>query len=142
MEQLLRATLPVDEDSPAGARLLVGMVAEDLGPEPLGTVALLTHELVMNSVRHASMGPGGEIRLTVARSGPEVMVEVADRGRGFKPAAASDPEGGLGLKLVQKMSTRWGISSDEERTSVWFYLRPDELAQDAGSTRHPAAAML
>lgn len=133
MEQLLRATLPLDEDSAAGARLLIGVVGEDLGSEALGTAALLAHELVMNSVRHSGMGPGEDISLTITRSDYEVMVEVSDTGRGFKPPRASDGSGdcGMGLQLVQKMAARWGMSSDEHRTAVWFYLRPDGVEKAA-----------
>ncbi len=111
----------------------MGVVGDDLGPEALGTAALLAHELVMNSVRHSGMKPGEEICLTITRSDYEVMVEVCDTGCGFKPprTVTGSSEGGMGLQLIQKMATRWGMSSDEHRTAVWFYLRPDGVEKAA-----------
>jgi two-component sensor histidine kinase len=126
MERILSATLPIDVDSPAAARMLVGMVGEDLDPEVLRVVALLAHEVVMNSVRHSGLTTG-EISVAISRHEHEVGVVVKDGGCGFDPSGPDpSPEGGLGLEILDTLATRWGLTSEEGQTSVWFYVRPPD----------------
>jgi hypothetical protein len=45
---------------------------------------------------------------------------VCDRGRGLDPTTVPQPreEGGWGLLLVQQLTTRWGIRTNDH-TCVW-----------------------
>src|SRR3954453_22586793 len=68
------------------------------------TVSLLVTEIVGNSVRHAG---GGEIRVGATLAPGYARVEVLDTGPGFDPD--DGPKDGLGLRLVEKLATRWGV---------------------------------
>ena len=59
-------------------------------------------ELIMNALKHA--GPC-EIRVTVSRRGDDLVIHVADNGKGFDPARAdtrSDRKGGFGLLNIRQ----------------------------------------
>lgn len=101
----------------------------DLGLPPalLYDARLLVSELVANSIKHAGLGPDGEIRVTARWSGGRLRVEVYDR----DPSDAAAPlrgsirtlpssESGWGLFLVDRLSTRWGATPGR----YWFELEP------------------
>lgn len=121
MERLLQVSLPVDPDSASAARMLVGEAVSDLPPAKLADVALLTHELVMNGVRHGSTRSSGDgIEVMVDRAEDQVRVEVVDQGEGFPRRAAGDRRGPrLGLRFVSRIADHWGITHTD-RTRVWF----------------------
>jgi two-component sensor histidine kinase len=84
--------------------------------------ALLTivSELVTNSVKH---GPGGSIHvnLNVSEDGAVLgRVEDGGRGRVAVREGVNPAEGGMGLKLVDAFSDRWGV--EDGTTNVWFEL--------------------
>lgn len=114
--------------------MLVGEVAADLPPTTLADVALLTHELVMNGVRHGAPGAEG-VELKVERAETQLRVEVVDDGDGFQATSTgngSEVPGGLGLRLVAEVADHWGITRTD-RTRVWF-----EIALD-GHEEQPAS---
>ena len=78
------------------------------------TVSLLVTEIVGNSIRHAG---GGEIRVGATLAPGYARVEVLDTGPGFDPD--DGPKDGLGLRLVEKLATRWGVERGRG-TLVWF----------------------
>ena len=87
----------------------------------LANLALVISEIVTNSVRHGK--PGGEIRLAATPKDDYLCVQVTDEGRGFVPrpgAMASEPGGGFGLFLVERLTRRWGMTRENMRTRVWF----------------------
>ena len=47
--------------------------------------------------------------------------EVRDRGRGFEPQPKPEPRevGGLGMVVLDRMSSSWGVEHDPESV-VWF----------------------
>ncbi len=100
----------------AARRLLVQQgLDEDLSH----TVCLLTSEIVTNSVRHAGLSDRERIVLA-ARLAPEfVRVEVRDPGDGFDPDVRHDTAG-YGLRMLQILSSRWGVDRDENGCRVWF----------------------
>jgi anti-sigma regulatory factor (Ser/Thr protein kinase) len=87
----------------------------------LPSLALVISEIVTNAVRHGH--PGGEILLAATPKDDFLCVQVTDEGRGFvhSPGAmASEPGGGFGLFLVEKLTRRWGMTRENTRTRVWF----------------------
>jgi anti-sigma regulatory factor (Ser/Thr protein kinase) len=92
------------------------------------TLLLLVSELVTNSVRHAGLSAGEMIRLRARCDSERAHVEVCDSGRTRRTPCRRDPDpnalepGGLGLKLVDEMADRWGVSRQEHHTCVWFDL--------------------
>ncbi|WP_285777927.1 ATP-binding protein [Microtetraspora sp. NBRC 13810] len=95
--------------------------------------ALLTSELVTNSIRHSRSGEGGFVQITMidspsdplARNGPTLRVAVRDDGGTTLPelrAPEDDEEGGRGLFIVDAYATRWGSGSYGGATVTWFEL--------------------
>src|SRR3954447_24476259 len=73
---------------------------------------LLTTELVTNAVLHAGAGEADTIELHVAAERDRVRVAVTDPGGEGTPTVQQlDPEvpGGMGLFLVEQISTNWGV---------------------------------
>jgi GAF domain-containing protein/anti-sigma regulatory factor (Ser/Thr protein kinase) len=104
------------------ARRSLDRLAEELAPELLEDVRLLVNELVTNAVRHARVGTGETIRLTVTVAPELVRAEVRDPGAGFEPPTGGpslERAAGWGLYLVERFADRWGID-DSGGTCVWF----------------------
>ena len=114
----VRVTVDAPEDALAG----VGVDAQQL-------VYRVAQETVRNAVAHAE---ADEVRVTLARSGGLLVLEVADDGAGFDAAAALEnpPEGHLGLRVLGDLAaaagaelsvdsapgagTRWRLAVDPE----------------------------
>ena len=84
---------------------------------------LLVSELATNGVRHAGRS-GGEISLEAAIDDDCVRLLVCDEGGGFDEAEPLPPPdirhgAGFGLRLVDKLSDRWGTRHDGG-FCVWF----------------------
>jgi anti-sigma regulatory factor (Ser/Thr protein kinase) len=87
---------------------------------------LLTTELVTNAVLHAGAGEADRIELRVAAQPEIVRVSVTDPGGEDTPAVQElDPDmpGGMGLFLVEQISSRWGVERvPGGGNRVWFEL--------------------
>ena len=121
IDEMLELTLGVGRDAPARARTAIrglnGSLAELGHP-----VRLLVSELVTNAVRHGSIGAGSTVHVRLEALQERVRVEVRDEGPGFDPdhSAAADPStAGFGLKLVDELTDRWGVST-AGGALVWF----------------------
>lgn len=104
---------------PAAARRARRALHDARLPEDLQhTVDLLATELIANAVRHADLGPGQEITFA-ARFVPDfIRVEVHDPGPGFDVERSREGKG-FGLRMVDKLATRWGVEL-QDGTRVWF----------------------
>src|SRR3954463_1497205 len=88
------------------------------------TVSLLTSELVGNAVRHAGpLNPTDRIVFHARLSDDLVRVEVADHGPGFDPEIRHDTAG-FGLRLVDKLATRWGVGPTDRGRRGLFEVGP------------------
>ena len=89
-------------------------------------------EVVTNAVLHGGVG---EAPVTVSPLADGVRIEVVDPAATF-PAApvetALDTPGGLGLGIVDSLSTRWGVTPAFEGKVVWFELEPARRLQAVG----------
>ena len=107
--------------APREARERIRRQTATLGPERTEDAVLLVSELVTNAVKY---GPEhGEIRLIVGADDQRVRVTVHDTGAGPLPAMRPlerlpHQGGGHGLRLVEKVSDRWGV--ERGSTRVWF----------------------
>jgi len=114
----------------AARRALESLLSE-FDPAVFQVAALLTTELIANSVEHSGTGPDGSVRLEVALSVERLRVEVGDEGPGFAPAARA-PDAPLdshwGLHLVAQLADRWGVAAKPE-AEVWFELDRTPSAQ-------------
>jgi anti-sigma regulatory factor (Ser/Thr protein kinase) len=83
------------------------------------TVCLLTSEAVTNSVRHAGLRPDDRIVLAARVTQDFVRVEVRDPGPGFDPDVRHGAPG-YGLRMLDMLSSRWGVDRDGKGCRVWF----------------------
>ncbi|MEA2217770.1 MAG: hypothetical protein QOJ35_396 [Solirubrobacteraceae bacterium] len=100
------------------ARLLGDRLAE----RDRSDVLVLVCELVTNAVRHGYAGVDETIVVHVAIAADILRTEVCDQGPGFTPPAVPQSRaegGGNGLILVERLSSSWGVASDDG-TCVWF----------------------
>jgi anti-sigma regulatory factor (Ser/Thr protein kinase) len=89
-------------------------------PEDLQhTVDLLATELIANSVRHAQLAPEQRIVFAARFVSDYIHVEIADPGQGFDPDTAMSGRG-FGLRMVDKLASRWGAAPSAEGFRVWF----------------------
>jgi anti-sigma regulatory factor (Ser/Thr protein kinase) len=105
------------------ARRFVRETAARRAPrQVLDDAMLLTSELVTNAVRHAGHTSDDPIELTVSVDSDVLRVSVRDQGPGFDPREplVRSEEGGWGLALVRRLSSRWGVTSVDDGTDVWF----------------------
>ncbi len=116
----LALILQADAVAPFAARRSLDALVLPADRRP--DLLLLVSELVTNSVKHGSH-PDGIVGVRVDVSAERIRVEVEDGGDGFAPPAPDeDPIGdGMGLRLVEDLSDRWGVTRSPE-TVVWFEL--------------------
>jgi len=113
--------------APAHARGVIrSQLAGRVPRAVLGDVALLVTELVANGVRHGGAGPGRSVQLRLEGRPLGLRVEVVDPGlnRGGTVAPRTFDfarGGGLGLQIVDRVASRWGVGGGPG-TSVWFEL--------------------
>ena len=97
----------------------------DVADELLDDLALLTSEVVTNSLVHAGLSDHDEVKVCVERRPDHVSVRVCDPGRStFAPArreGRDDGSGGWGLFIVDQLAERWGVERNDH-TCVWFEL--------------------
>jgi anti-sigma regulatory factor (Ser/Thr protein kinase) len=116
-------TLPFTLEAPALARQYLRTYASHL-PEPdLDDALLMTSELVSNAIEHGQP----TIVLQVNFDPPHVTVDVFDDGSGdplLDLTSVPTDDHGRGLKIVDAISTRWGITQHPDTgKSVWFQIR-------------------
>lgn len=101
-----------------------------------GQAALIVSELVTNTVIHGDVGPSQSLTLDCAILEDRLRITVTDPGSGHVPELRGSDEnsrGGLGLRIVDKLSSEWGVTRDSAgRTSVWCDLRLDVAPADTG----------
>ena len=83
------------------------------------TVTLLSTEVVANAVRHAGLRGDQRIVFFARLADDHVRVEVADDGPGFDPEVRHETPG-FGLRLVDKLASRWGVERSARGCRVWF----------------------
>lgn len=83
-------------------------------------VALVASELVTNVVRHA--GTGGVVELWACPG--EVRIEVHDAAPALpQMRERGGPDGGFGLRIVDRLTTQWGHRLTCHGKTVWAVVR-------------------
>ncbi|MFJ2603469.1 ATP-binding protein [Streptomyces sp. NPDC091279] len=95
-------------------------VTADLADE----LVLLVDELMSNAVTHGRVPgvTGRRVRLTLARTGEVLRVEVRDTQSDRLPhlhKAERDEERGRGLAIVDALSSAWGVTREVIGKTVW-----------------------
>ena len=89
---------------------------QDVMTNELYDASLLTTEIASNAARH-----GREpIKVNVSLEQDGFRVSVDDQGSGFDPTDATIRGKGWGVKLVEALSTDWGVEQRDNGTEVWF----------------------
>jgi len=125
---LFNLQLPGGVGAPMRARHALQQRLVDVVDEPLLTdLALLVSEVVTNAVRHGGGGESGQVGIRIEMEDDVMTVFVTDPGEGFdvprKPVPRLPRSGGLGLFLLDQLSTRWGVERVDDGTRVWFRLK-------------------
>jgi anti-sigma regulatory factor (Ser/Thr protein kinase) len=115
-------SLPSAPTASATARRHVDALGDALPAPLLADLRTILTELISNCVRH---GTNNRIAVAVeVGSDGHVQGAVSDGGSGpvgFSPSRGYD-ERGLGLRIVDALTTRWGV--DEPTSDVWFEIDP------------------
>ncbi|MFH8441568.1 SpoIIE family protein phosphatase [Streptomyces sp. NPDC018026] len=111
--------LPARDDAAARARALVSALLRQwrIRDSTRDSVLLLVSELVTNAVRFA----GGPITVRLIRAGPGLLCEVGDTGNGRPRLGRGGllDDGGRGLHVVHRLTTRWGVRWTDTGKVVW-----------------------
>jgi anti-sigma regulatory factor (Ser/Thr protein kinase) len=92
--------------------------------------ALVISELLSNALQHGTPLPGLGIRVVWDTDGDGVRVSVSDGGGITQPEVAEPTPtttGGRGLRIVARLSRRWGTYSDDGGTTVWAEVQASPL---------------
>jgi anti-sigma regulatory factor (Ser/Thr protein kinase) len=120
---------PEPEAAMDSRQAVVEAFSGHLPEELVARTALVTTELVTNSVKHADSN-GHPIALFATAQSELVRIEVTDGGEGFDADAdAPRPPGesGWGLLLVDQLAERWGVETGHS-FRVWAELRAEGSA--------------
>jgi anti-sigma regulatory factor (Ser/Thr protein kinase) len=129
--------LPIADTSPALARQYVEEAVRDVVRSArLRDILLLTTELTTNAVKYGQPYADGCIALTIETGEEVVRVAVGDGGLAFSwapPGEREALEGRWGLRLVDALSTAWGMSLDGIK-AVWFEIETSTATSDNEAT--------
>ncbi len=106
----------------ARRRLVSDLIAADIYDSAICDIALVISELFSNALRHAAPLPGSTIRIAWRIDADSVQVSVSDGGGPTAPELGEPTQaatGGRGLRIVEKLSRRWGTSVGDEGSTVW-----------------------
>ncbi|MEV5759325.1 SpoIIE family protein phosphatase [Streptomyces tendae] len=111
--------LPARDDAATRARALVAALLRQwhTRDNTRDSVLLLVSELVTNAVRFA----GGPITVRLIRAGPGLLCEVGDTGNGRPRLGRGGllDDGGRGLHVVHRLTSRWGVRWTDTGKVVW-----------------------
>ena len=127
----------------ARRRLMSDLIAADICDSAVCDVALVISELLSNALRHAAPLPGSKIRVAWRIDTGNVQVSVRDGGAQTVPELGEPTQGatgGRGLRIVEKLSRRWGASTGDEGTTVWAEVPVRPLKTEMTTVGGPAVA--
>jgi transcriptional regulator with XRE-family HTH domain/anti-sigma regulatory factor (Ser/Thr protein kinase) len=111
-----RKRFPSDPLAPALARAALATTAIGIPADAFEAGALLTSELVTNSVRHSG-SDWIDVGITV---GIDVLrVEVSDESSRTIRPRTPDVDGGWGLTVIGELASRWGVERRPEGKTIW-----------------------
>jgi len=116
------AVLPVDLRSVAVARRLLRDTLHGRRSEARDDAILMISELVTNAVRHTDE----LLSVHIAMYGDTLRVDVTDDcpDLPFPPDPEHHATGGRGLRIVDDLADRWGITRiPADGKTVWFEIR-------------------
>lgn len=129
-------TFPAEVASVPAARHYAREALAALAPDLRDAAELMVSELATNSIKHAN----SPFTLVIEQSPAMISVEVRDTGDGHPTLGSPQPwdPTGRGLRIVDLMSSTWGITESDHRKTVWFTLDTDRSAGGAAVGAAPA----
>jgi two-component sensor histidine kinase len=126
---VLEFRLPPDVRAPGIARGQLGALADELNASDLQALELSVTEIVTNSVRHAGLSADDEVWVRVWVQDNALRAQIRDPGRCFPatPTDGKEPGLGLGLRIVDALTRRWGIERNGG-TVVWLEMERGHAA--------------
>src|SRR3954464_3171846 len=126
--------LPIDERSVATARRLLLAALDGREDPAVDDAVLVISELVTNAVRHTRT----VLFVLVTIENHTLHVDVTDDNPTLPvpPDPEHDATSGRGLRIVDALATRWGVTPTTEGKVVWFEM---QLAQHDGHLRQSSA---
>ena len=122
--EVVRASLRCDEFAPRAAREFLRQIP-DLD-WVLGDAMLVASELVTNAVQHSGCTEDDFLTVCVRRESDLLRISVLDPGGTDVAAQIVDrpmAHGGMGLKVVDALSSEWGSTRDDDGHRVWAKLQ-------------------
>jgi anti-sigma regulatory factor (Ser/Thr protein kinase) len=125
----------------ARRRLVSDLVTAGVYGSAVGDAALVISELLSNALQHAKPLPGCNLRAAWELDDGSVQISVSDGGAQTRPELGQpnpSTTGGRGLRIVERLSRRWGARNDDEGTTVWAEVpvpRLSAVAVSAAATR-------
>lgn len=119
--RMVRLTIPAKPEYITLSRLALTGIARfrELSTETVADLKLAITEACSNSVRHAYADAEGCVDIRYELHEDKLVIEVADDGEGFDPAAPPNEEdelaeGGLGIAIIRAIADELEIGSREE----------------------------
>jgi serine/threonine-protein kinase RsbW len=116
----VRLTIPAKPEYITLGRLALTGISRlrPLDEETLGDLKLALTEACSNSVRHAYADGEGTVEIRYELHPDRLVIEVADDGEGFDPAAEREEadelvEGGLGIAIIRSIADELEIGAGE-----------------------------
>jgi anti-sigma regulatory factor (Ser/Thr protein kinase) len=129
----------------ARERLAADLVAAGIFDGAVGDAVLVVSELMSNAIRHARPLPGSNVQVAWAFDDDGIEVAVSDGGAATRPVPAHatvSELGGRGLDIVEYLSRKWGVRTDDAGITVWAVLSAPPRQQEPGQRgREPAAEL-
>jgi anti-sigma regulatory factor (Ser/Thr protein kinase) len=121
--RLAEIGLPACVSSPGAARIVVaGCLRGLVRPRIVEDAKLLVTELVTNSLLHGELDERDAVLVRVYLAADALRLEVENSGiAGVVASDTADPKAGrgLGLQVLERLVTRWGVTRDRN-TTVWL----------------------
>jgi len=116
--------LPFTASSVGVARrhLVSDLIEAGASASAVTDAALVISELLSNALQHAGPLPGSSIRVGWDLDADSVRLSVSDGGGPTRPEPGEPTlttTGGRGLRIVARLSRRWGTLCDDDGTTVW-----------------------
>ena len=123
-----RKRFPNDVLAPALARAALATTAIGIPAEDFDAAALLTSELVTNSVRHSG---SDWVDVAITLGFDSLRIEVSDQSNQVIRPRTPDVDGGWGLALVGELAARWGVERHAVGKMIWveFDLHPEQSGE-------------
>ena len=128
MTEPVFSDLPLETESARRARELLEPFRNALGEASFTDLRLLMSELVVEALNAEREAPQRRLEMRVELREDRIHAQIsADRAAYRLPSRHPEPgEAGWALYLVRRLSSRWGIRREPERSLVWL-----EMPQEA-----------